>query len=60
MTWKCLVRSLNGKCSGMCEGTSYRQRSNPSLAWKLSLKEMDILKINDDDDDDDDRGKLDT
>ena len=31
---KCLVYMLNGRCSGICEGTSYGQTSNPSLAWK--------------------------
>ena len=34
MTWKCLVYILNGQYSGMCEGTSYGQTSNPSVAWK--------------------------
>ena len=31
---KCLVYIWNGRFSGMCGGTSYRQTSNPSLAWK--------------------------
>ena len=25
---------LNGRCSGICGGTSYGQTSNPSLEWK--------------------------
>ena len=33
-TFKCLVYMLNGRCSGMCGGTSYGQTSNSSVAWK--------------------------
>ena len=41
---------LNGQCSGICGGASFREE-------RLNLavhEEMDVLKINDDDDDDDD------
>ena len=50
MTWKCLVYGLSGQCSGICGGTSYRKKSDPSFN---SVEEMDVFKINDDDDDDD-------
>ena len=33
-----------GRCSGMCGGTSYRQTSNPSVAWT----KWTFFKINDD------------
>ena len=48
--WRCLVCMLNGQCSGICGGASFREE-------RLTLAErgkMDVLKINDDDDDDDD------
>ena len=46
--WRCLVCMLNGQCSGICGGASFREE-------RLTLAErgeMDVLKINDDDDDD--------
>jgi hypothetical protein len=42
-----LVCTLNGQCSGICGGASFREE-------RLTLAEcgkMDVLKINDDDDD---------
>ena len=51
---KVLVYMLNGQCSGICGGASFREE-------RLTLAErgeMDILKRNDDDDDDDDEIKL--
>ena len=50
MIWRRLVCTLNGQCSGICGGASFREE-------RLTLAErgkMDVFKINDDDDDDDD------
>ena len=50
-----MVCTLNGHCSGICGGASFREE-------RLTLAErgkIDIFKINDDDDDDDDDDEVD-
>ena len=38
---------LNGQCSGLCGGASFREER----LTQAELGKMDVLKINDDDDD---------
>ena len=54
MIWRHLVCTLNGQCSGICGGASFREE-------RLTLAErgkIDVLKINNDNDDDDEHLRL--
>ena len=47
--WRRLVCTLNGQCSGICEGASFREE-HPTLAERGKI---DVFKINDDGDNED-------